>query len=338
MIASEQKLLDLIGRKDAQFVIPVYQRVYSWTERQCEELWHDLVRSGRTDAAHFIGTVLYAEESEGENGIQRFDLIDGQQRLTTITLLLLALRNAQRSDDPPLENVSAAMLDSTYLHTSDAPNAPIKLVLSHADEATLAALIDDEELPEEDERSQYLIDNLAFFAKRLCKRDEAADAWKGLETLYAIAAQVQPEDQPQLVFESLNSKGMPLRASDLIRNLLFVRFGYDEQVRLYKQYWDPIDALFEDDPEGIRLNAALHGWLVKHAPKLLVRDKSEIYDAFKAYVRNMHGNNLEDLLKSMNRYCVDFASNPNSAGAKQSIDWVMGKRSGLISERKLFGD
>lgn len=338
MIAREQKLLELLGAEDVQFVIPVYQRVYSWTERQCEELWFDLMRCGRSHGDHFMGTILYSEEAPDADRLRRFDLIDGQQRLTTITLLLIAVRDALRADEGHLEGVSAASIDSEYLHAGPGANAPVKLLLSHADRQTLAALVNGSELPEEDELSQYLLDNLAFFAKRMKKEGEAQDAWNGLQGLFTIAAQLEADDQPQLVFESLNSKGMPLRASDLIRNLLFVHFGYDEQVRLYKQYWDPIDALFEDDPEGIRLNAALHGWLVKHAPKLLVRDKSEIYDAFKAYVRNMHGDNLEDLLKSINKYCQDFAANPNSAGAKQSIDWAMGKRTGLVSERKLFGD
>lgn len=338
MIAREQKLLELLGTKDAQFVIPVYQRVYSWTGRQCEELWFDLVRSGKTDDGHFMGTVLYSEEAPNSGVLRRFDLIDGQQRLTTVTLLLIAIRDTLREGDLILEGMSAADIDATYLHAESGADAAVKLLLSHADRQTLTALVNGRELPEEDELSQYLVSNLAFFAKRLKKGDEAQSAWVGLRNLYAIAAQVEADDQPQLVFESLNSKGMPLRASDLIRNLLFVHFGYDEQVRLYKQYWDPIDALFEDDPEGVRLNAALHGWLAKHAPKLLVRDKSEIYDAFKAYVRSMHGNDLENLLKSINEHCRNFAANPNAAGVKQSIDWAMGKRAGLVSERRLFGD
>lgn len=338
MKATEQNLLDLLGTQDAQFVIPVYQRVYSWTERQCEELWADLQRSGANGKSHFMGTVLYTEEDDPEAGLWRFDLIDGQQRMATLTLLLLAVRNALRDGKLKLGDIDAEEIDEHYLHARDADGETLKLLLSRSDRDTLAALIDGDDLPGEDELSPYLVDNLAFFEKRLVQQQAAQDAWMGLRELYVIAAQIESGDQPQLVFESLNSKGMPLRPSDLIRNLLFVHFGYDEQMRLYKTYWDPIDTLFADDPEGLRLNAALHGWLAKHAPKLLVRDKNEIYDAFKAYVRNMHGDNLEDLLKSINRYCTDFAANPNSPGAKQSLNWAMGKREGLVSERKLFGD
>lgn len=338
MIVSEQRLLEFMGMPDVQFVIPVYQRVYSWTERQCEELWADLQRAGSTGKAHFIGTILYIEEDGQDAPTRRLDLIDGQQRMATLTLLLLAFRNASRDGKVKVAGVTADDIDARFLHGHDGETPTPKLLLSRSDRNTLAALVDGGELPDEDELSTYLTDNLAFFERQLARPGVAAGVWTGLQGLYAIAAQVEPGDQPQLVFESLNSKGMPLRPSDLIRSLLFVHFGYDEQVRLYKQYWDPIDTLFANDPEGTRLNAALHGWLVKHAPKLLVRDKNEIYDAFKAYVRNMHSDNLEDLLKSINRYCTDFATNPNSPGAKKSLDWAMGKREGLISERKLFGD
>ena len=338
MIASEQNLLEFLGAPDTQLVIPVYQRVYSWTERQCEELWADLQRCGATSKPHFMGTILYTEEAGSNDALRHLDLIDGQQRMATLTLLLLAFRNASRDGKVKVAGVTADDIDARFLHGHDGETPTPKLLLSRSDRNTLAALVDGGELPDEDELSTYLTDNLAFFERQLARPGVAADVWTGLQGLYAIAAQVEPGDQPQLVFESLNSKGMPLRPSDLIRNLLFVHFGYDEQVRLYKQYWDPIDTLFANDPEGTRLNAALHGWLVKHAPKLLVRDKNEIYDAFKAYVRNMHSDNLEDLLKSINRYCTDFAADPTSPGAKKSMDWAMGKREGLISERKLFGD
>ncbi len=338
MLANEQNLLGLLGRQNAQFVIPVYQRVYSWTERQCEELWADLQRCGAAKKAHFVGTILYTEELGSERCECLLDLIDGQQRIATITLLLLALRNALRDGKVKLGGITAEEIDQRYLHVNDAKDAPLKLLLSRGDRDTLAALVDGGKLPSQDDISTYLTDNLAFFESHMTTQRAVDEIWAGLQRLYTIAAQLEGDDQPQLVFESLNSKGMPLRPSDLIRNLLFVHFGYDEQVRLYKQYWDPIDTLFADDAEGLRLSAALHGWLAKHAPKLLVRDKSEIYDAFKAYVRNMHGNDLEGLLKSINRYCTDFAANPTSTGAKKSMDWVMGKREGLISERKLFGD
>lgn len=338
MIASEQGLLELLGSKDTQFVIPVYQRVYSWTERQCEELWADLQRSGSAGKAHFAGTILYAAEDSSSDELRLIDLIDGQQRLATVTLLLLAFRNALEAGKLELPDIGAGDIDARYLHARETPRPSVKLLLSRGDQKTLAALIGKGELPQEDDLSTYLTDNLSFFESRMSSHHGALDVWAGLQHLYVIAAQLQPEDQPQVVFESLNSKGMPLRPSDLIRNLLFVRFGYDDQVRLYRQYWDPIDTLFADDLEGTRLNAALHGWLAKHAPKLLVRDKSEIYDAFKAYVRNMHGDDLESLLKSINRHCTDFAANPASPVAKKSLDWAMGKREGLVSERKLFGD
>ena len=93
MITDQESFLDLIGAGEAQLVIPVYQRVYAWTERQCDTLYDDALRAGRTGRAHFIGTVLYARETEPRCSCERLDIIDGQQRAATITLILCALRD-----------------------------------------------------------------------------------------------------------------------------------------------------------------------------------------------------------------------------------------------------
>ena len=91
MRIGQQSLLDLLGEKNIRFVIPIYQRAYSWTQRQCEELWRDILRAAKVDGRHFVGTVLYTPEDDDEQGHHRFAIIDGQQRLTTLTLLLAAL-------------------------------------------------------------------------------------------------------------------------------------------------------------------------------------------------------------------------------------------------------
>ena len=86
----QEGLLDFMGKADARFTIPVFQRVYSWNARQCEELWDDVMRAGATGGNHFMGMLLYSIDAQGREGIEQFDVIDGQQRLTTATLLLCA--------------------------------------------------------------------------------------------------------------------------------------------------------------------------------------------------------------------------------------------------------
>ena len=185
MIVSEQRLLEFMGMPDVQFVIPVYQRVYSWTERQCEELWADLQRAGSTGKAHFIGTILYIEEDGQDAPTRRLDLIDGQQRMATLTLLLLAFRNASRDGKVKVAGVTADDIDARFLHGHDGETPTPKLLLSRSDRNTLAALVDGGELPDEDELSTYLTDNLAFFERQLARPGVAADVWTGLQGLRA---------------------------------------------------------------------------------------------------------------------------------------------------------
>lgn len=341
MKVEQRKLIDIIGVHDTVFQVPIYQRVYSWTQRQCEELWADILRAAGTDGEHFIGTVLYGEGyTDSASTCNAIDLIDGQQRVTTASLLLVAIRNMLQAQGESIDGLDAVTIESHYLFAECDGKRCAKLVLSKADMPTYEALLNRSDLPGEDELSSNLTDNLSFFEERITDCEMARKAWNGLQKLLVIGAQLEEGDQPQTVFESLNSKGMGLSPADLIRNLLFVRFGYDDQKRLYGQYWEPIEQMFpaDEDIPDLYLDAALHAWLEKNAPNLKIQNKSEIYSAFKTYVRENPDIQLEDLLRNLNGFCREFASNLDSIEAKKHIDWVRGKLIGLVSERKLFGD
>lgn len=385
MKVTQEHLLNLMGMPDARFQIPIYQRVYAWTQRQCEEFWTDVMRAGSAGNDHFIGTVLYGEPEEDSpscpSGSRTIDLIDGQQRFTTTTLLLLAIRDRLADPDySPEQDPTAAQaatqtsartsaraatqtsaqtlaqaladplptvddLNQTYFFTTRKGSAEsdagcTKLELSHADQPTLAAMLSGDPLPEGDALSSNLVDNYTYFKGRITDSTTLQQAWVGLGRLLVISAQLEKGDQPQAVFESLNSKGLSLSPADLIRNLLFVHFGYDEQKRLYQRYWEPIENMFPEDADmpDMYLDAALHAWLEENAPELKLQDSSEIYSAFKTYVRNNPDVSLEDLLKDLHDHCDDFSKRLDSREAKRHIDWVQGKLTGLVSERKLFGD
>ena len=159
--------------------------------------------------------------------------------------------------------------------------------------------------------------------------------------LRLLGAEVGARDNAQLIFESLNSKGMPLTTADLIRNLLLVNAGYDEQTRLYNLYWAPIERLYADDPDSQRLNAALHGYLAVTARKLRISDKDQVYGAFKTFMEDVYQGPLEELLIGLKGFCETFAAKSNSAGARRAqaaAEFGNSKPKDYIGQRHVFGD
>jgi hypothetical protein len=153
------------------------------------------------------------------------------------------------------------------------------------------------------------------------------------------------------VFESLNAKGMPLKTSDLIRNLLLTQLDLEEQIRLFKKYWEPLEDRFDAieaaekaerkskigippadrrvEWEGLALDAALHGWLVENSPTARPSTRAGLYDAFKNHVAENPEMTLEELLTSINVYCNRFADEFESPEAKEHINWAIGKPEGF---------
>lgn len=342
MIASLKSISDILGKPNTQYLIPVFQRVYSWDRMQREQLWKDMMKADSSADGHFTGSFIYRPEvsgargdSDAPSGHTKVDLIDGQQRLTTITLMLVALRDRVR--DMGNER-RANEIDETYLHA--APGVP-KLVLSDSDAPIMAHLIDGVPAPGEDEVSQLVIEGYEFFKERVEESLIDTDAvMSGLDRLYVVAVELEEDDAPQQVFESLNAKGRPLSTIDLLRNVIMAKYGATEQRRLFDMYWAPIDEAFHQfgAEQDVYLDAALHAWAEKHAPGIRASKRSELYQAFKAYLGGHDSISLEELLRSINECCLAFAAAPGSPEAKKHLDWAVEKPQGLISQSKLFGD
>lgn len=308
MQTRKELLLELLGTPDTRFVIPVYQRLYSWKERQCRELWLDLHRAAKAEASHFIGTLLYSQETADSAECQRLAVIDGQQRLTTLTLLLEALRRYLAAHPDALSNVYAATLAARYLRTGSEPNAPVKLVLSRNDGPTLNAVLNGDPLP--DNASETIQSNLAFFQSLMQEPTfDANTLWRGIEKLFVITAEVGTNDNAQLIFESLNSKGKPLTTADLVRNYLLLAQTHEEQTRLYDEYWDPIEGMFQPDPGSLRLDNAIQGWLSVRFRKVRARGRDEVYSVFKQYVEDEFTGTTESLLHELRNFCMIWAEN-----------------------------
>lgn len=343
MITKQESLLDFLGAPNTHFVIPVYQRVYSWGEQQCGELWADTLRAGRSGGSHFVGTILYAPETDENANIELRSIIDGQQRITTAVLLIAALADYLEDANMQTEGISAQQLTRRYVLAEEDGISPCKLIPSRADRATFEGLLGNGEMPEdEDGISAKVIDNFRFFREKM--EDDGFSAqqlYDGLQRLFVISAILEDDDRPQIVFESLNSKGVPLSTTDLVRNLLLVNIPYDDQALLYQKYWEPIERMFDGDTGATRFNAALHGWLAIKAPRLSIAKKDDVYAVFKTYLADEFDGSIEHLLEGLKGFCETFVQKSQSPGAKQAnahTNWANNHVEGIISEKKLFGE
>ena len=336
MQTEKTAFLDLLGMPDTRFVIPAYQRLYSWKERQCRELWLDLHRAARADATHFIGTLLYSHEDPDPAGRQRLAVIDGQQRLTTMTLLIEALRRHLAAHPDALDDIDPAVLDARYLHVGSKPGAPCKLVLSRNDGPTLQAVLDGTPLPEN--ASENVQRNLAFLQSLMDKDGfDPQTLWHGIEKLFVISAEVGASDNAQLIFESLNSKGKPLTTADLVRNYLLLAQTHEEQTRLYDEYWDPIEGMFQPDPGSLRLDNAIQGWLSVRFRKVRARGRDEVYSVFKQYVEDEFTGTTESLLHELRNFCMIWAENYRYHAVKKyksAFKWAENGAPTLVSHYK----
>lgn len=299
MKAREATLLEFFEQNQTnQFVIPIYQRLYSWKKEQCEQLWDDIIKIGGNDKmnGHFIGSILYALD-----GITHSDntllIIDGQQRLTTITLLLTALR------DHLSDEVKRKEIEDHYLINSDKDgDKKFRLILSDSDKDTLLSLIDkDRRKPSEP--SSKIVENFELFEEWISKNTNKLETiFKGLEKLMIVYIALEKgKDDPQLIFESMNSKGMELAQTDLIRNHIVMETEVEKQEGFYNKYWRAME-------EDFKQNEKLFNQFVRHYLTIKTREIpniKKVYAAFKDY-QQKEGIGIEDLLKDLQKYCGYF--------------------------------
>lgn len=337
MKAKLNTFLSIIGSPNTQFVVPPFQRVYSWTERECTDLVDDILESGKVGEAHFAGTMLYVEMGNSEDGISQLQVIDGQQRLTTITLLLLAFAmhlEAGDSDDAAF----AMRIREEYL-TCKMPELSPKLVLTSIDADMLAYLLGIAEEPVDE--AARLSSNLELFKHRISQPGFDCEVfWRGMELLQAIAIETTSEDSPQEVFESLNAKGKRLAIEDLVRNALLLDASKsDEPYALYEELWLTLEDAMEGI-KGIGMEELLCSWLASRHDDLHLHSKSEVYPLFKDDLADGFRGSYRLLLEDLSKYADSFtASEQFRRDEMHNMDrWLQGKPKRLISEVKMFGD
>lgn len=286
MKATEAKLLEFI-KKSPQFAIPIYQRTYSWMERECRQLWEDILRTGRNEKipAHFIGSIVYIEKGLYQVSSQEpLLVIDGQQRLTTVSLLLEVLARHLGGKEP-VDGFSAKKLRSYYLlNPLEDKERRYKLLLSQTDKSSLLALVEQHDLPKE--YSIRIKENFEFFENGVASLgDDLPVLCKGLAKLMIVDISLgRDQDNPQLIFESMNSTGRELTQADLIRNFILMGLENHLQTRLYEQYWRPMEVAFGQEAYSTHFDGFMRHYLTVKTGE--IPNVREVYEAFKTYSHN----------------------------------------------------
>ncbi len=286
MKAVEARFLEFL-KKSPQFIIPIYQRTYSWAERECRQLWDDILRTGSNEgiSAHFVGSIVYIEKGLYQvSGQSQLLVIDGQQRLTTVSLLLEAIAR-HVGDSEPVDGFSAKKIRSYFLlNPLEEGDRGYKLLLTQTDKASLLALV--QQKPEPAERSLRVAENFAFFQQQINGLNgELGALCRGLSKLIIVdIALSRDQDNPQLIFESMNSTGKELSQADLIRNFILMGLEPEHQTRLYEDHWRPMELDFGQEAYGEHFDGFMRHYLTiktGEIPKL-----GEVYEAFKGHARN----------------------------------------------------
>ena len=281
MKANETKVIDFLSSNKTQFIIPVYQRNYDWTKLQCEQLLDDILEVGTNNAmnAHFIGSIVYVHDDAYTTAqVKELTIIDGQQRLTTLTLIYLALNAFAKSlqNETLVSEITETYLINKYTSGED----KLKLRPTENNEKALKYLFrsdDNEEYP----AFSRLIDNFKYF-KGIISSDNYEAMQKGLSKLMFVEVSLdRHKDDPQRIFESLNSTGLELEQADLIRNYILIGLGREKQKRIYQNYWEIIEKLAKDETQNVsRVSDFIRDYLTLENKE--IPNKGKVYATFKA--------------------------------------------------------
>jgi uncharacterized protein with ParB-like and HNH nuclease domain/predicted transport protein len=314
MKATEAKLLDFL-KKSPQFIIPIYQRTYSWTERECRQLWDDIIRAGENDKipVHFIGSIVYIESGLSQVTHQApLVVIDGQQRLTTVTLMLTALAETMGQTEP-VEGFSQRKITNYFLvNPEESGDRHFKLLLSQTDRVSLTAIVAKTELPKE--RSLRITENHELFRSWIGQnRSDLDTVCRGLAKLVVVDIALNREhDNPQLIFESMNSTGKELSQADLIRNFVLMGLEPKLQTRLYEEFWRPMEVDFGQQAYGTHFDAFMRHYLTVKTGE--IPNINEVYDAFKRHARksrdpdSSEDEHVEGLVRDIRDYARHFCA------------------------------
>lgn len=307
MKATETVFKNFLTQNKTQFVIPVYQRNYDWTTAECKQLLEDIIEVGNktsNDDTHFIGSIVFIHDGVyTSSDVKQLVIIDGQQRLTTMTLLYLALYRFALAND--MEE-KAAEINETILINRFVKEDSSKLKLKQTDvNAKAFRFLMNDNSPGDYNEYSRIIDNYNFFYHTLNK-DNFSIVTEGLNRLLFVEISLERgKDDPQRIFESLNSTGLELSQADLIRNYILMGLEPREQVRVFENYWEIIEnnAIIENSQES-KVSELIRDYLTLINKK--IPNKSKVYDEFKARFKKRDVDFYQNTLQTIKQYSVIY--------------------------------
>ena len=299
MDANDLNLVTFLGQRKTRFVIPVYQRNYDWKLEHCKQLLDDILLCGRNDKikAHFIGSIVFIHDDVySTTRVKELTIIDGQQRLTTLTLVWLVIyRLAQKlKNDELVEEIYESYL------VNKREEEKLKLRPTENNDLALNHLINGE-APNDFRGYSRLIENYEYFQSRIFKENLEV-VLKGLNKLMFVEISLERgKDDPQRIFESLNSTGLDLSQADLIRNYILMGLRRDDQHSIYERYWKPIEqAAKEESSNNSRVSDFIRDFLTIKNKK--IPNKQKVYQEFKSTFEFINVSSLEPLLQELKSY------------------------------------
>lgn len=284
-----------------QFLIPVYQRFYSWDREQCERLWKDIVdMQNKGKQGHFVGSIVNISEKAMPTGVQKYMIIDGQQRITTLTLLLIALRDyaIEHPDDTTInyKRIDNMLLKNEY----EVGDEQYKLLLTETDRTILIDLI--ERKPIKHNTLSRIENNYQFFLDRIIAFElQPAEVYESIGKLQIVNITLDRDvDDAQAIFESLNSTGKELSEADLIRNYILMGLEPSEQNYIYGHLWRPMELLFDYEKQDTVMDRFFRDYLtmkLTRIPKI-----NRIYEEFNQYHLNCEFSSIRELCQDLLTY------------------------------------
>jgi uncharacterized protein with ParB-like and HNH nuclease domain len=326
MKANEVNLNRFLSQPDTQFVIPVYQRNYDWTSAQCEQLLNDILKTGgdSTVNSHFIGSIVYIHDDVySSSGPRELTIIDGQQRMTTITLIHLVLLSLARN----MQNEQLAnRIEETYLINKFAQKEKLKLRPTENNDRALKHLLSSDGLHTEFKGHSRIIDNFHFFKNHILV-ENLEIVQRGLDKLIFVEVSLERgKDDPQRIFESLNSTGLELSQADLIRNYILMGLKPKEQTHIYEKFWLPIETAAKDEERNAeRVSDFIRDFLTIENRE--IPNKNKVYQDFKKKYPFQEISELEEVLIKLKRYARYYNKllNPGNESDREiarQLEWI----------------
>lgn len=305
MKASEKKIKDLFSEAKTFFAIPVYQRDYNWQEKHCKQLFEDILSVGKDIdiTSHFIGSIVYIHEGVYGIGEKEFYVIDGQQRMITITLLHIALYHRLKESK---EEYADEIYELYLVNKFSKRDIKLKLLPPEENLNILNKILEENWEELEDYQDRNIVKNYKFFKEIISNysNEEIEYLLAGLDKIiYVDIALEKEKDDPQKIFESLNSTGLDLSQGDLIRNYILMDLEREKQNFVYKNLWLPIENNCK-----ISLGNEIKNYVSDFIRDYLtlkngkIPSKPKVFEEFKEFYDKNNDEQLEDIKNFSEEY------------------------------------